>query len=253
MAEGNPKNTYKDVYHYGLQYDIDATHARIIETGFRDLCIGVRLRHLIEIDGEPQITIEEMLQEIDWAKKVAKGNGSVGVMVYNETTRVGIDVDGIDRYYRSWEQRIPVMEAIASSGIDYYLIDSGESHYSSYKDITTFLLAQRGILEGISYGAYDGDGFCNLLDYNLLGELGFLICSDIYMNWSTDTAYLRSPCGWGYDNLITHCWLSRVKIIYNRQALDAVHRLLNEQGFTGYNLLSTYGFEGIMPDWAVGA
>jgi hypothetical protein len=244
--------SYKDVYHYFMEFALDAQHSRIVETGFKDLCIGVQLYQVVDNSGNPSITIDELLEEIRWAKKIAGGNGSVGVFIYNDTTRVGYDADGVYRYYRKWEQRIPVLEAIAKSGIDYYLFVSQNTHYSSTKDITTFLLAQRGIIEDkrVEFGVYDGDGFRDMLDYDLLEDLGVSIASDIYMNWNHDTAFLRSPAGWDYDHLITYSWIGDGKLIQNKQAIDAVHRLLSEQGYTGYNLLSTYDYDGILPDWA---
>jgi len=261
QAEGKEQQTYRDVYHYFMEFDLDAQHDRIIETGSRDLCIGVQLYEVVNNSGNPEISIEELLDEIRWAKKVAKGNGSVGVFIYNDTTRVGYDEDGVYRYYRKWEQRIPVMEAIANSGIDYYLTVSQESHYSSPKDITTFLLAQKGIIslppqkgkgiKGIELGVYDGDGFRDKLDYDTLETLNISIVSNLYMDWDNDTAFLYTPAGWDYDHLITYCWIGKGKIIQNRQAIEAVHRLLEAQNFQGYNLLSTYDYEGILPDWGV--
>lgn len=251
IVESKEKQSYKNVYHYHMQSDLDAVHDRIIETGLRDLCIGVQLYEIVDHSGNPSITIDELLQEINWAKKVAKGNGSVGLFIYNETTRVGYDTDGIYRYYRKWEQRLPVLEAIADSGIDYYAIDLGVLHYSSLKDLTTYILAMRGIFQegNVEFGIYDGDAARDILDYELLKEAGIYVWSDIYIEGG-NSAFLRSPAGWNYPYLTTINYMGSGSWQYNELSDFLLTRdLMIQEDFKGYNVIMANQSDGILPKW----
>lgn len=251
----NPNNTCKHVYAYCMDegFDMEAVHDRIIETGLRDIAIGVQLYNIIDNQGNPSVTITELRAEIDWAKKVAKGNGSVGLVVYNESTRVWYDFDGIYRYYRDWDERLPVMEAIVESGIDYYLIDLGGFHYSSFKDMTTYLLAMKGILGDIDFGVYDGDAARDMLDYEVLEQAGIYVWSDVFIDVYVEPieAYLNSPCGWDYDHLILCSYLSPSPLCQpdSAEEMELIHQLMEEHSFKGLNIICTYMYDGIMPEW----
>ena len=246
-AKGKVQQTYRNVYAYFMdEFDTEAIHDRIIETGIRDIAIEVQLYNIIDNKGNPAVTIDQLQAEIDWAKKVAKGNGSVGLVVYNESTRVGYDFDGVYRYYRDWEQRLPVMEAIAASGIDYYLLDLGEFHYSSSKDMTTYLLAMKGLLGDIDFGVYDGDAAKHMLDYEVLEQAGIYIWSDIYANGTG----LQTEAGWDYPYLMTCCWMGEKYHQFNDAGdFQLARDLMIENDFEGYNIIETYYYEGILPEW----
>lgn len=246
---GNPNNTYKNVYAYCMDegFDMEAIHGRVIETGLRDLAIGVQLYNIIDNQGNPSVTMSELQAEIDWAKKAAKGNGSVGLIVYNESTRVWYDFDGVYRYYRDWGERLPVMKAVAESGIDYYLLDLGVFHYSSSKDMTTYLLAMKGLLGDIDFGVYDGDAAKPLLDYEVLEQAGIYVWSDIYANGTG----LQTEAGWNYPYLITLNYMGEKYHQFNDAGdFQLARDLMIENGFKGLNVIETYFYQGILPEWA---
>lgn len=235
---------YKDVYAYRIDegFDIEAIHARVLETGMRDIAIGTGLYSIVTNQGA---TVQPLLDEIRWVKKKAHAK-TIWVIDYNESTRMGYEPDGVYRYYRNWESRLEAYRAIAETRIDYFIIDVGMMHYPAESDITTYLLALNGIFKPykVKFGIYDGDGVRDLLDYDLLAKEGIYIWSDIYIDG--DSAYLRSPCGWDYPYLVTLNYMGPGSWQFNEQAdFQAAYDLMAENNFIGYNIIETYSYGGI--------
>ena len=242
IAEG--RDSFRNVYSYMIDGNLQAIHERVEQTGIQDIAIGVQLYSIVDNQGNPEITIQELLDEIEWARQCI--NGSVGLIIYNDTTRVGYDYDGIYRYYRNWNNRYPVLQAIAES-VDYVLVDMAEVHYSSEKDLITYLLALKGLLGEV--GIYDGDA-AEDLDYEVLDSMGIYVWSNVYIG---ETAYLNSECGWDYEHLILCSYLASSPLCQpdSGEDMDLIYRLIRERDFSGYNIICTYEYEGIMPDWAL--
>lgn len=231
-----------DVYAYKIDegFDIDAIHARVLETGMRDIAIEVGLYSIATNSGA---TPEMVLDEIEWVKSEAHAK-TIWVIDYMESTRMGYEDDGVYRYYRLWESRLDAYRAIARD-IDYFIVVVGEMHYPARSDITTYLLALKGIFEpyGVQLGVYDGDGVRDILNYGLLEQEDIFIWSDIYM---ADPPYLRSPNGW--DNLVTLCYIGIGNWQFNEPSdFQAASDLMIREGFTGYNIIETYSCQGILP------
>lgn len=246
---GQPNRTYKDVYAYRIDdgFDIEAIHARVLETGIRDIAIGTGLYSIVTNGGA---TVQPLLDEIQWAKKKAHAK-TIWVVDYNESTRMGYEPDGVYRYYRNWEYRLDAYRAIAKE-IDYFIVVVGVMHYPAPSDITTYLLTLNGIFKeyDVEFGVYDGDGVRDNLNYDLLADEGIFIWSDIYIDSYTtpQSAYLRSPNGW--DNLVTLFYMGSGSWQFNEQAdFQAAYYLMEENNFTGYNIILTWLYEGILPRW----
>ena len=235
--------TFTDVYSYKIDdgFDIDLIHARVLETGIRDIAIGTDLASIITNQGA---TVQPLLDEIKWARKKAHAK-TIWVIDYNESTRTGYEPDGVYRYYRNWEYRLDAYRAIAPH-IDYFIVDIGEMHYPASSDITTYLLALNGIFKehDVKFGVYDGDGAANL-NYEVLKAEGIFIWSDIYIG---ETAYLRSPNGW--DNLVTLFYMGSGSWQFNEpEDFQAGYDLMGENDFTGYNIILTWLYNGVLPGW----
>ncbi|KKN70431.1 hypothetical protein LCGC14_0431260 [marine sediment metagenome] len=239
--------TFKDVYSYKIDegFDIELIHARVLETGIRDIAIGTDLHSIITNQGA---TVQPLLDEIKWVKKKAHAK-TIWVIDYNESTRMGYEPDGVYRYYRKWEYRLDAYRAIAKE-IDYFIVVVGVMHYPAPSDITTYLLALNGIFreEDVKFGVYDGDGVRDNLNYELLAEEGIFIWSDIYIDSFSQSAYLRSPNGWG--NLVTLFYMGPGSWQFNEpEDFQLGYDLMRENDFTGYNIILTWLYEGVMPDY----
>lgn len=241
----------KDVYSYKMDegFDSEAIHARILEIGIRDIAIGAGLYSIVH---NRDIVIQPLLDEIEWVKRVAHAK-TIWVIDYNESTRMGYEPDGVYRYCRYWDRRVEAMEKLGKAGVDYFIIDVGVMHYPAPSDITTYLLALQNVCEkyGMKFGVYDGDGVGDVLDFKMLEWAGIYIWSDIYI--SGDSAYLRSSCGWGYPYLVTLNYMGPGSWQFNELAdFQVAKDLMSQNNFTGYNIIETYHYEGVLPDWWTG-
>ena len=239
----NSKDNAMTFYAYRVDFNFNLSfiHEQIKTSGIQNIAIGAYQWTLRD-------NFNLVLDEIQWFK-LSGLKGKVWVIEYDTTTRTGYDYDGIYRRYHPWSQREKILEILGSKGVDLFLIDVGESHFSSSSDVNAFLIMLNSIAQrySVKFGFYDGDGLVDIVDFDLMKKEAVLVWSDIYLD--ENGAYLRSKCSWNYPYLVTLFWLGQSSWQFN-EANDILlgSKLLSTKTYYG-NVIETADYNGIMPSW----
>lgn len=222
-------------------FNTTAIHDTILASNYTDICLAAYQWTLTS-------NFTPVQAEIIWIRSHLPA-ANIIILESSTTTRTGYDDDSVYRRYESWSSRNTKLATLYSCGVDMYIIDASEQHFSSPSDTTAFFtyLNKLCINNGLKFAVYDGDAFQDVLYFTILQTNKIYTFSDIYINAPT---YLRSSCNWTYPYIVTQYWLGAGGWQFNSaEDITSGNNLLIGKNVYA-NLVNTYDYNGTMPVWA---